>query len=258
MNSLRDPHWYDALKKQQPLRKRMFTEEMAAGISKLALEAPARRPFFLQKSHRFGAVMIIAAACAVILLTNLPVSNVVPTVPSNAGVSALTLDPQIRDRLINPRDNKAPQKQILLEKMINGNLALIYSSLPESANSTALYIDILQWKDSGNRSIGTGLDGWSHAFSSLGAEAGGTVMSGVTWEGKLSYTGLNIFTGKLLQSDIAAIRVVDGSGEQWDAHILPSSDGSRYWFVDMSIPVEDFKIEALDAHGTVLSTHSPK
>jgi len=255
MNSLSNPDWYDALKKDQPLRTRTFTEELAAGIYTQALAAPARRTLFMHKRKMLGAAMIAATVCAVILYVNMPESNVAPASPSETLAAAGELDPQIRDTLINRRGNQE-KKQILLEKRVNGNLELIYSAPPQSANSSSLIIDILKWTDyGGDRSVGTGLDGWSHDFSGQGEDAA-IVMPGVTWGGSTEYGSLTIFNGNISLSNIAGIRVVDGSGKQWNAHIFPSSDGSRYWFVDMVVPVKDYKIEALDAHGAVLSTYS--
>ncbi|TVX99895.1 hypothetical protein [Cohnella terricola] len=264
MNNLSKPHWYYDLEKDQPVRTRIFTEELAARIYSKALKMPARRSFLLNKQKMFGAVMIVAAVCVLSLTMNFPKLNVAPASPSKAEGVADALTPQFRDTLINHSGNAEPQRQILLEERINNNFVLIYSSLPKTTSSSELYMDLLKWTDyGGDRSIGTGLDGWSHAFGSSAAE--GTkplVVSGVSWgdiEFPLgTYGVLSIFTGELFQSNIASIRVVDGSGKQWKAHIFPSSDGTRYWFTDMLGSVKDFKIEALDEHGTVLSTHSRK
>ncbi|RKP51490.1 hypothetical protein D7Z26_17025 [Cohnella endophytica] len=257
MNSLSNPDWYDTLNKDQPLRTRTFTKELAAGIYTKALATPARGTFFSHRRRMLGAAMIAIAACVIFLFVNKTGSNVAPASPSKAGVVVSELTPQIRDALIN-RSGTEANKQILLEKRVGGNLELIYSAPPKSANSSSIIIDILKWTDyGGDRSVGTGLDGWSHDFGFQGADDA-TVMPGVTWGGITGYGSLAIFNGNISRSEIAGIRVVDGSGKQRSAHIFPSSHDFRYWFVDMDGPVEGYKIEALDSNGAVLSTYSPR
>ncbi|MFC3747318.1 hypothetical protein [Paenibacillus sp. GCM10012306] len=257
MDSLSNPDWYDTLKEDQPFRTRNFTEAHVADISTKAVTAAARSTFFKRK--RVGAVMIAAVACTILLYSNMLTSNVAPVASTQAGGTIGTLDPHIRDRLINSSSSQAQQKEILSEKRVNDHLELIYSVPSNPALSSALSIDILRWTDyGGDRSIGTGLDGWSHVFRGQAGGIDNLVMTGVSWDGKITYDGLNLFTGKLLQSSIAGIRVVDGSGKAWDAQLSPGPNGSRYWFVDMLVPVNEFRIEALSEHGTVLSSYSPE
>ncbi|BBI36559.1 hypothetical protein [Cohnella abietis] len=257
MNSLSNPDWYDALKDDQPLRTRTFTEELATDIYTKALASPARKTFFFHKRRILGAAIIAVAACMVFLFTNTLESNVAPASPPKIGSEAGPLDPQIRDTLINSRLIREGKKEILLEKRINGNHVLIYSAPPASAESASLIIDILKWTDYGDdHSVGTGLDGWSQAYSGQGEDKA-SMMPGVTWGGEIGYGDLKLFNGNITESNISGIRVVDGSGKQWDAHIFPSSDGSRYWFVDIAELVKNYKIEALDAQGAVLSSFSP-
>jgi len=266
MSNLSNPDWYDSLREDQPLRTRTFTKELASGAYEKALAAPAygARRFKLAARPLIAASLLVAIACAWMLsaapFAGTSEPDAVSGVPYIEGTVAGELDPTIRDILIKDRP-KGVTKRILLQKRVPGNLELIYS-VSEEANDPTLYVDVLRWRDyGGDRSVGTGLDGWSHHYSSYGTGATIPVIPGLMLDAIGGYGDLSIFEGKLLDASIAGVRVVNQtSGENWEANVFPGANDSRHWFVDMNEPyeklkLESFAVEALDAEGNVLSSY---
>ncbi|WP_028563715.1 hypothetical protein [Paenibacillus pinihumi] len=252
-----NPEWYTTLKEDQPLRKRMFNEKLATHIYKQALGEGDHsiRPRHWLKV--FGAVAAAAALCAVFIFSDILAPDSAPAFPLIIGKSTVVLEPQIRDTLINSGRGDDEKKQVLLEKHIAGNFALIYSAPPKDADNTGVYIDVLKWTDyNGNYSTGTGLGGWSRDYSGQRTGTESSIMPGVVFDGQITYGNLNIFSGNLSQSGIAGIRIRDRLGNHWDADIIPSPDGSRYWLADTQNTGKGTTIEAIDGHGTVLSSYT--
>jgi|GEM_PF-5470100 len=258
MNNSSNPEWYETLKKDQPLRTTTFTKELAGRIYKQALAESDRQTALPSRRWMLAIATAVSAMLCVVLLFAQQQQAAPPASASAEITRVAALDPDIRDTLIHLSGAQGFEKRILAEKRIYDDLVLIYSAPPESTESSELFVDILKWTDyGGDRSVGTGLDGWALAHSGFGALSGQESMPGVRYDGLMTYGELNVLTGKLFETDIAGILVTDGSGRQWAAQVFPCPDGSRYWFADMTVPVEDYRIDALDSQGKVLSSYSP-
>lgn len=258
MNNWSNPEWYDALKSDQPLRSRTFTDKMAADIHNRALGKPSRQAMSWSKRRMLGAVLIAAALCFIIFFTNMPEKSIAPDSPSHTGVTAPQLDWEIRDLLINFRSKTGWKKQVLLEKPLTDNQVIIYSIMPkESGLKDNIYIDILQWKDyGGSKAIGTGLDGWSHLFSVDDMSTNMTIMKDVYMGGITTIGNMYLFTGKI-SYDVEGIRLLDASGNHWDADIVATEVADKYWFAvtPANAKLEEYKVAALDKRGKVLGTN---
>ncbi|RJX37130.1 hypothetical protein D3P09_24795 [Paenibacillus pinisoli] len=258
MNNGSNPEWYDALKLDQPLRSRTFTDKMAADIHNRALGKPARQAMSWRKRRTLGAVLIAAALCFIVFFTNMPEQSLVTDPPSHAGATGPELDREIRDLLINYRSKTGWKKQVLLQKPLPDNQVIIYSVMPkESGLKDNIYIDILQWKDyGGSKAIGTGVDGWSHMFSVDGPYTYMTVMDGVTMDAVTTVGNMHLFHGKLAY-DIDGIRLSDSSGNYWDAETVQSQFSGNYWFAitPATSKLEEYTVAALDKKGKVMGTN---
>lgn len=258
MNNWSNPEWYDALKSDQPLRSRTFTDKMASDIHNRALGKPSLQAMAWRKRRMLGTVLIAAALCFIVFFTDMPEKSIAPDSPSPAGSTAPELDRDIRDLLINFRSKTGWKKQVLLEKPLPDNRVVIYSAMPkESGLRDNIYTDILQWKDyGGSQAVGTGLDGWSHWAGMNGSETYFEIMEGVSMDSIATIGNMHYFNGKLDYS-IDGIRLLDGSGSHWDADIIQSEVSGKYWFIiaPATAELEEYKVAALDKRGNVLGTN---
>ncbi|REK71919.1 hypothetical protein [Paenibacillus paeoniae] len=252
-------NWYDDLKSDQPLRSRTFTDKMAADVHSRALGKSTKQALSWSRRRILGAVMMVAALCFIVFFTNMPEKELPADLTSHAGIVSYGLDWEIRDLLINFRSKTGWKKQILLEKPLPDNQVIIYSVMPkESGLKGNVYIDILQWKDyGGSKAVGTGLDGWSHLFSVDDLRTDIAIMNDV-YMGPITTIGnMYLFTGKV-SYDMEGIRLLDDSGNHWDAEMIIQSDVTdKYWFAIMpaTANLEDYKVAALDKKGKVIATN---
>lgn len=274
-----NPDWYEALQGNH-LRKRTFTDQLAARIKARAVSTTTSRISVTRKFAFLGASMLAVMAIIVFIngnyLNNSNMTSERNSNSTNQSVSGTSSqlsndeaigqsDDQIQfsktltdsewQQLLNRDDHQGSGLEMRYKESVGEDKMLVFSSNGFADGNLYLRVDEYDWTTQVRGLYNNTQYQWVNnglTSSSMSEESyKNTIITVPTRRNDIS-----IFMGAIIDPHVSEIRVSDNYNGFKLAEIVRDDEGNAYWFAVLtwdSIKKWEYKVETLDTESKLLS-----